>query len=110
MPAPCEQLAPDKPSVYSDGGLTYPKTPAWALGSFGVHWPGRSEDSSPINTIEEDLAFHESRNRDLNFWAPVAGQRCSSTRAELIAGIMAMCADMAVHIASDSLTFVRKAN
>ena len=109
MPAWTTEWAPEKPNVFYDGGLVYPQAPIWSIGAFGVFWPDRDGLVSCFNPQEGEYAYHSFESDGACLWGPMTGQRCSSTRAELLAGIIAILGPGPVHIASDSDDFIRKA-
>ena len=76
------------------------------MGSFGVFWPNRDSFTHPANHIESSYTHFAFCTEGLDLWGTLDTPACSSTRAELIAGIVAICADGPVHIASDSKAFI----
>ena len=103
MPAPID------PNVYTDGGLKSPTNPLWALGSFGVTWPGRKAEVKPFSSAENDFAFTQDGPIGLDLWGPIPGHRYSSTRTELVGGITALLAPGPVHMGVDSQVFLDRA-
>eukprot|EP00969_Alexandrium_andersonii_P278262 12300854-Alexandrium_andersonii.AAC.1 len=39
------QAPPDKPNAYSDGSVSFPSEPRFARAGWGLHVPGRCDDS-----------------------------------------------------------------
>ena len=108
LPAPCCGRAPPSyPNVFSDGGVSEPTRPEWSISSFGVFWPDRY--CALFNQIEFAYAHTSSDDSSASLWGPITGQSCSSTRAELVAAIVALCGDGPVHIATDSNAFLMRA-
>ena len=105
----CNDTAPETPNCYSDGGASNPQSPTWSLGSFGVHWPGRLPADHPFNEVERSFATCSFSSQGANLQGCMDTPACSSTRAELVAGILSLCADGPVHFASDSGAFLSRA-
>jgi hypothetical protein len=104
-----ECTAPYLPNVYSDGGLAHPTSKTWSVGSFGVFWPNRDTCVQPLTKVENDFAYSKIDNFSVSLWGPICGSGCSSTRAELYAGILALAGPGPVHLASDSSAFLKRA-
>ena len=65
---------------------------------------------NPISEAESDLAHFRQEVGGLALFTKIGGYTGSSTRTELAAGIIALCANGPAHIGSDSKAFVDKAN
>ena len=100
---------PVHPNTYSDGGVKSSANHRWALGSFGVTWPGRKAEDMPFSKSEQDFTFHQVRALGLDLWGPIPGHRCSSTRAELMGGIASLTGPGPIHIGVDSQAFLDRA-
>jgi len=110
LPYHCVFIAPDIINVYTDGSWINPQKFHFALGGAGVWWPTRTLVSKPMSTAELELTQHIICSNGIRVFAAIGGFSGSSTRNELAAGIIAMCAYGPVHLASDSKVFVDKAN
>ena len=66
--------------------------------------------TTPLSRAEGELAFHQQCGDGLRLYTSIGGYAGSSTRTELAAGIIAICAHGPVHIGSDSKAFVDQAN
>ena len=109
-PNPCEMQAPEQINVFSDGSLTCSRSPCWGLLGAGVWWPGRNLQDTPLSKMEWDAAKEEQTGEGAKLHSALGGFGGSSTRIEIVAGILACAADQAVHVGSDSQAFVQKAN
>ena len=65
-------------------------------------------DMYPCSSTEEDFAHHSTVAEDVSMWGTLVGFRASSTRAEIAAGVVAATAPMAVHQATDSMSYYKK--
>ena len=102
----CQHLAPILVNTYSDGGVAHPTRHRWQLGGSGVWHPGRSEEP----THEElDYAHTKALHDGVEAWVNSAAMWCSSTRMELLGGIIALLAPGPVHIGTDSAAFLNMA-
>jgi hypothetical protein len=117
MPHPCTDRPPEKVNVYSDGSLKNPHCQMWALGGLGVWWPGRRVEEMPLSWAEKEFAHqcigpawldHQPQDGMMLIGA-LTGQRCSSTRTELAAGILAIHAPGAVNQGTDSMAYTVRA-
>ncbi len=106
-PNPCAEDAPDTINVYSDGSLKYGAKPVWALGAAGLWWPKRT--GRHISVAECEISHWEPGPDGLRMYTALPGFGGSFTRTELAAGILALAADDAVHIGTDSQSFLHKA-
>jgi len=102
----CTSSAPPSINVFTDGGLANPRTPPWAIGTFGIWWPGRSVELHPVNQAEQQMAHWQHDAGGIKLRGMLQAPACSSTRTELAAGIVGLCADGPVHIGSDSKSFI----
>ena len=105
----CNDIAPNEPNCYSDGGASNPQSHLFSLGTFGVHWPGRTAASHPFNEVEQMFAVCDFTVQGANLRGCMDTPACSSTRAELVAGIVALCAHGPIHFATDSGAFIMRA-
>jgi ribonuclease HI len=119
LPNVCHAHAPESINVYSDGSWLNPLKQFLGLGGAGVWWPARliaegTQSSevphNPLSEAELQLAHYRQLGSGLQLFTKIGGYAGSSTRTELAAGIIALCADGPVHIGSDSRAFVDKAN
>ena len=119
LPVPywCSLPAPNEINVYTDGSWLFPLKQFLGLGGAGVWWPERSltkkqegQPYHPLSKAENDIAFHQQSNEGVRLYTKIGGYGGSSTRTELAAGIIAVCAHGPVHIGSDSKAFVDTAN
>ena len=106
----CEEAPPDKPNVYNDGSLKNPRNWYWGMGGYGVVWPARDLQIHPLTANEMDFAIREVDKLLVSLWGAMPGHKNSSTRAELAAGILALCGSGPVHQATDSEAYLKKAN
>ena len=115
----CVLKAPESINVYTDGSWKYPLKQYLGIGGAGVWWPGRSLTKSddvnglkyiPMSSGEYDMALSQSSAEGVCLYTRIGGHNGSSTRTELAAGIIALCAHGPVHIGSDSKAFVDTAN
>ena len=119
MPTPyrCVIKAPDKINAYSDGSWLHPLKQYLGIGGAGVWWPGRSLCRSenglkfiPLSNCESEMTYSQQTAEGVRLYTKIGGHNGSSTRTELAAGIIAICAHGPVHIGSDSKAFVDTAN
>ena len=110
MPPPCHLPPPDKPNVYTDGALKNPAWQCWSLGGMGVWWPQRELLHHPLNQLEADYMSSRQEDTGVSLWGAVTGAECSSTRAELAGGCVAIAANQPIHQATDSQAYKNKAN
>ena len=117
MPYACVFNAPEHINVFTDGSWLYSLEQFLGLGGAGVWWPGRTlhnkQDGTtriPISTAEHEMALHVVEEGGVRLYTRIGGFTGSSTRTELAAGIIAICAHGPVHIGSDSEVFVNAAN
>ena len=109
-------------NVYTDGSWLFPLKQFLGLGGAGVWWKDRTctkqynidnncnLELRPLSTAERQMTHVEQSKDGLRSFSKIGGFGGSSTRTELAAGIIAICAYGAVHIGSDSEAFVNKAN
>ena len=112
---------PNDINVFTDGSWLNPSNQYLSLGGAGVWWPGRLIDRSssaavhcphhrPISHAESEISYFRQEHDGVSLFAKIGGYSGSSTRTELAAGIIAVCAHGPVHIGSDSEVFVNGAN
>jgi ribonuclease HI len=110
MPDPCSESPPEEPNNFSDGTLKNPQIQFLGFGAFGTWHPGRDVSKEPLHEFEVRFGTCSIEGKGVAVCGPMQGQRGSSTRGELGAGIMGLYAPRAIHQASDSMAYVRKAN
>ena len=119
MPTPhrCVFRAPEEINVYTDGSWVHPLKQYLGIGGAGVWWPGRSLTRSetglnyiPLSSGECEMTTGHPTADGVRLYTKIGGHNGSSTRTELAAGIIAICAHGPVHIGSDSKAFVDTAN
>ena len=119
LPHKCTLNAPDSINVYTDGSWLNPVKQYLGIGGAGVWWPHRTLSKTytnnlhlhlPISSAEHDMALHHATHHGVRLYTKIGGYGGSSTRTELAAGIIAICAHGPVHIGSDSEAFVNTAN
>ena len=96
-------LPPLKPNVYTDGGMANPGNYHWCLSGAGIWWPKRNVKDQPINE-NETCYTHDGYFTDdgLKLYSAIKGLKGSSTRAEIIAIMIALLSDIPIHVATDS--------
>ena len=119
MPTPhhCRSTAPIEINVFTDGSWLHPLKQYLGLGGAGIWWPKRKLEKGdldttcqPLSIAEESMAHVQSCEEGVSLYTKIGGYGGSSTRTELAAGIIALCAHGPVHIGSDSRVFVNMAN
>ena len=90
--------------------LAASQIPCHQRGGAAAWWPNRSLDEQPLSTAERTIGSIRPYADGVAVYAPVVAQKGSSTRAELIAAILAAAADGPVTIATDSAALILKAN
>ena len=108
LPRRCDDEAPDDVNVFSDGSFQFGRRPIYGLGAAGVWWPGRKAVNDVLSVGEEELGVCTQEEDGLSICTCLPGFGSSSTRAEIGAGIVALCSNKAVHIATDSQAFLDK--
>ena len=103
LPDECLAVAPQKKNCYSDGSLRNVKGGTWKIGGVGCWWPKRGE---PPNEKVEDLMHWGETAEGKMAWAQFNGLKGSSTRSETAALMLAMLADTAVTVGTDSLSML----
>ncbi len=110
LPYKCHRTAPDDINVYTDGSWINPLQQYLGLGGAGVWWPGRDPTVyQRLSQAEKDLAFCKQYPTGLMLYTPIGGFTGSSTRTELAAAIIALCANGPIHIGTDSQAFLDRA-
>ena len=105
----CTKEPPEEINVYSDGSLINTRTNSFKLAGAGVWWPNRKSGEIPLSEAARDMAFANQKEGGLELSVAIAGVGGSSTRAEIAAGIIAMAADIEVHMGTDSNSFMDRA-
>ena len=72
-------------------------------------WPERDILAAPLHQNELDID-HEITPDGIAVWGAIPGQRCDSTRAEIIAATAMLAAPIPCHVGIDNLNTVRFAN
>ena len=108
LPTRCTEAPPELPNSYSDGGVTNPTYSEYQFGGAGIWWPGRKIESAPLH-INELEQHHEITQDGISIWGAIPGQRCDSTRAEIIAATGILAAPGPIHTGVDSLNFIKYA-
>ncbi len=110
LPYKCYRPAPVDINVYTDGSWVNPLQQYLGLGGAGVWWPGRNiAECHFISQAEDALAYSQQYPTGLMLYTPIGGFAGSSTRTELAAAIVAICANGPVHIGTDSQAFLDRA-
>ena len=94
--------------TYIDGGVTNPANTWLATAGFGIWTPDYVSDD-PDNDEAERYTNQASEDGGLKQWASLPGQRCSSTRVETAAAIVALTRNKHIHIGTDSAAMLGKA-
>ena len=105
MPEGCVDKAPDGIGCYTDGSFLHVKAEAWKIGGVGCWWPKREE---PPNDKEQDRMHWGETAEGKMPWAQFNGLKGSSTRSETAALMLAMLANTAVTVGTDSLSMLVK--
>ena len=91
FPIEVEGMIPEKPNVFTDGGLQCPTTQWWALGGFGVWWPHQKNDEPYQQQMPEEAHAHQDvTDEGIGLWGKMRGQANNSTRMEVAGTIIAM--------------------
>ena len=95
-------------STYTDGGVKNPANKWLATAGFGIWTPeAGTEEEASGDAVE--LTFRAKEGGGLKQWARLTGQRCSSTRVETAAAIIALSRPKFIHIGTDSAAMLHKA-
>ena len=108
LPAPCTQPPPPQPNVYSDGSLTSPTEPLYSLGGAGAWHPNRQLHVTGTSEAEANMAIVSQEAAGLKLFTQMNGYGGSSTRLEIAGAIIGMAADGAMHLGTDSSSFLTK--
>ena len=108
LPDRCDAIPPGEANNFSDGTLKMPRIHFLSFGAFGTWHPARNIAEEPLHNFEKEFGYHQCEGQGVAICGPIKGQRGSSTRGELGAGIMGIYAPKAIHQASDSMAYVRK--
>ena len=71
-----------------------------------MFWPARELALTPLHENELDLD-HEVNPSDVAIWAAIPGQKCDSTRAEIIAATAMLAAPTPCHVGIDNLKLMQ---
>ena len=88
-----------------------PKEKNFAVGGYGIWWPGTDADTAKEQGRLERLrnyVIEEKWNDGLAMWGPLKGMWQSSTRAELAALVIAMHIEVQLHVGIDNRAVVEK--
>ena len=105
MPESCIRKAPEEINCYTDGSLLHVIAEAWKIEGVGCWWPKRAE---PPNDKGKHLMHWDETAEGKMAWAQFNGLKGSSTRSETAALMLAMLADTAVTVGTDSLSMLVK--
>ena len=103
----------DQPSDcngFTDGSLINPDTAAWSLGGGGIWYPKRNTNAHPLHKNEYEATFDEVVDGGLGLFCPVPGQLNSSTRTEIVPGILSCSCPYQIKLGADSANFILLAN
>jgi len=96
-----------RPTSFPDGSVSNPDMPWAASAGAGVLEPGRLVEDRPI-TEQEDIYSHTEQAPDgVRKWVALRGRAQDSTRAELVALLLALAAPGPMHIGQDNDAAVR---
>ena len=108
---PCSETAPEEANLFCDGSLKNQRTQFWSLGGFGVWWPSRDLAEHPLTANEQSFSHHKvPSDGSVSLFGCLKGQRASSTRSEIMAGIIGAAGPGAIHQATDSMSYCKKVN
>ena len=113
LPDACQVYAPDNTNGYTDGSWLHPLKQFLGIGGAGVWWPNKALTRTEGGPQFKRLSKGEYDMAEFiveKLHTKIGGFFGSSTRTELAAGIIAVCAHGPVHIGSDSEVFVNGAN
>ena len=108
MPPMVQGIAPIDINVYTDGGLSHPRSPQFGLASAGVYWPHRPQevDAYVVTELEREYGQVSIEGTSVVIKAALRGLAPSSARAELFGVIIAMLSSLPVHAGLDNLSVV----
>ena len=109
LPMACTQQPPAEPNVYPDGSLTSPTEPLYSLGGAGAWHPRRQLHEQGTSEAEANMAVVSQEAEGLKLFTHMNGYGGSSTRLEITGALLGMVADKAVHLGTDSSSFLKKA-
>ena len=114
LPPPIvEQLVNDEPAdcnSFTDGSLINPTKQPWCLGGSALWWANRDFEAHPLTDVERDFCSRAKVADGYAFYLHVPGQFGSSTRTEIVPGILSMYNTMQVKMGADSANYIRMAN
>ena len=96
-------------TCYTDGSLINPAHSYFGLGGFALWWRDRDLCKYPFSNNELDYTIHAPWEGGVGCYGPIPGTFCSSTRTELIPGLMSLSCGFPVKLGADNLNFVRTA-
>eukprot|EP00973_Karenia_brevis_P037263 5137472-Karenia_brevis.AAC.1 len=91
--------APFDIDTYSDGTLTLPKTPQYALSGAGVWGPGRA---TPVQDSESTFAHVDTSSKGVTLCGAFAGLPISSYKAEIVGLNLSLWSNAPVHTGLDN--------
>ena len=94
--------------TYTDGGVKRPTNKWLATAGFGI-WTPVAERNDLDSAEAESYTNQVSEDGGMKQWASLPGQRCSSTRVETAATIVALVRNKHIHIGTDSAAMLTKA-
>ena len=109
LPDTCHDRPPQQPNVYTDGSLINPTEPLFSLGGAGAWHPNRQLENTGISEAEANLAVLGQEGSGLKLFTQISGYGGSSTRMEIAGAIIGIAAKGAVHLGTDSSSFMAKA-
>ena len=95
------------PNTFSDGTLQIPTVQFLGFGAYGTWHPERDVNEVPLHAFEQTYGHSFIEERGVAICGPMQGQRGSSTRGEVGAGVMGLYAPRSIHQASDSMVHVK---
>jgi hypothetical protein len=105
-PSRCDELPPDKPNVYNDGGVKFTTTPYLTLSAAASHQPFRTAPQ----TIQEEHFFKTRTAHDgVANWIAIPQPLGSSGRTEILGGLMSLHMPGPAHIVADSSYYLEMA-
>ena len=103
-----ERVSDDKMrkiDIYTDGTVDTPKTPCYAVGAAAA-WRVEGRETAEGGRIRDDYAMMRwPMGRGVAWLMEVKGRVQSSTRSEIMGGLLATLNEQAVHIWTDSKCF-----
>ena len=103
-------VEPETCNCFTDGSFVNPSSMAWSLGGGAIFHPERAIERRPLSRNEYSYCFSEDRNDGLGLFMPIPGQFGSSTRTEIVPGILALSYGLPIKLGADSANFIKMAN